>query len=583
MGDRLINEGLKTIFLLLWLGANVGYWIQVFWTYEYGPQYFYIRRIIGPGVSVAKACGACLNLNSMLILLPVCRNLISFLRGSCETNKLCRRSVRRQLDKNLTFHKTLAYMITLLNIVHCIAHFFNFRNLYDHFRDCENYFPADSPYKGVSCKLRDLEAMGGTWINPVRFENKALPFGFPLIEQGVIQIAGWSGVVLTLVFIIMFSSATEFIRRSYFETFWVTHHLFVIYFAMLLVHGVGGVIRSQNNLAEHNITYCSQQPELWTPSSQPCPYPNFVMGSAASWKWCVGPIAIYILERFVRFIRSCQKVQVIKVVKHPSKVIELQMKKSGFKMLSGQYVFLKCPALSHIQWHPFTLTSAPEDDFFSIHIRTVGDWTTGLAKVMGADNDTPIESNQLARVAVDGPFGTASLDVFKYQAAVCVGAGIGVTPFASILRSIWHQSMDPNLDLKLKKVYFFWICPDTNAFEWFSEMLDSLENHMIEQGKADFLKYNIYLTRGWNTKQAKNIYLQEEEEVDAITGLKQKTNYGRPKWDDIFKMIAEENPGTSVGVFFCGPKVLSQVLHKCSNKHSNIKGGARFFYNKENF
>ena len=41
------------------------------------------------------------------------------------------------------------------------------------------------------------------------------------------------------------------------------------------------------------------------------------------------------------------------------------------------------------------------------------------------------------RVAVDGPFGTASIDIFKYQAAVCVGAGIGVTPFASILKSIW--------------------------------------------------------------------------------------------------------------------------------------------------
>ena len=43
--------------------------------------------------------------------------------------------------------------------------------------------------------------------------------------------------------------------------------------------------------------------------------------------------------------------------------------------------------------------------------------------------------------------------------------------------------------------------------------------------------------------QAKNIYLQEEEEVDAITGLRQKTNYGRPKWDDIFNLIAEDNPG----------------------------------------
>lgn len=39
---------------------------------------------------------------------------------------------------------------------------------------------------------------------------------------------------------------------------------------------------------------------------------------------------------------------------------------------------------------------------------------------------------------------------------------------------------------------------------------------------------------------------------------------------------------TSVGVFFCGPGVLSMTLHKMCNKHSTV-GGTKFFYNKENF
>ena len=50
----------------------------------------------------------------------------------------------------------------------------------------------------------------------------------------------------------------------------------------------------------------------------------------------------------------------LQVVKHPSKVLELQMKKSGFESLPGQYIFLKCPQISHLQWHPFTLTSVSE-------------------------------------------------------------------------------------------------------------------------------------------------------------------------------------------------------------------------------
>jgi len=45
------------------------------------------------------------------------------------------------------------------------------------------------------------------------------------------------------------------------------------------------------------------------------------------------------------------------VVKHPSNVFELQMKKRGFTMGPGQYIFLHCPKLSYLEWHPFTLTS----------------------------------------------------------------------------------------------------------------------------------------------------------------------------------------------------------------------------------
>ena len=69
--------------------------------------------------------------------------------------------------------------------------------------------------------------------------------------------------------------------------------------------------------------------------------------------------------------------------------------------------------------------------------------------------------------------------------------------------------------------------------------------------------------------------------VLLYTGLQQKTHYGRPNWDLIFKQLAEDHPNTSTGVFFCGPQVLSDTLHKMCNKHSSA--GARFVYNKENF
>lgn len=55
-------------------------------------------------------------------------------------------------------------------------------------------------------------------------------------------------------------------------------------------------------------------------------------------------------------------------------------------------------------------------------------------------------------MAIDGPFGTASEDVFRYDVVMLVGAGIGVTPFASILKSVWYKHIQNNQDVFTKKV-----------------------------------------------------------------------------------------------------------------------------------
>lgn len=81
----------------------------------------------------------------------------------------------------------------------------------------------------------------------------------------------------------------------------------------------------------------------------------------------------------------------------------------------------------------------------------------------------------LPRVYIDGPFGSASEDVFKYEIAVLVGAGIGVTPFASILKSIWYRMNYPKQKTRLRKVYFFWVCRDFGSFEWFRSLLMAIE------------------------------------------------------------------------------------------------------------
>lgn len=96
------------------------------------------------------------------------------------------------------------------------------------------------------------------------------------------------------------------------------------------------------------------------------------------------------------------------------------------------------------------LCSAPEEDYISVHVRVAGDFTTALAKALGCDfdskkekevhasgglvvgtNTNPPLNRALPRLMVDGPFGSASEDFLNYETVLLVGAGIGVTPFAS--------------------------------------------------------------------------------------------------------------------------------------------------------
>ena len=56
-------------------------------------------------------------------------------------------------------------------------------------------------------------------------------------------------------------------------------------------------------------------------------------------------------------------------------VVEIQFNKPSFKYKAGQWLFLQVPSVSKYQWHPFTITSCPHDNYVSVHVRQVGDFT----------------------------------------------------------------------------------------------------------------------------------------------------------------------------------------------------------------
>ena len=122
MRGLLVNDIPKYLVIMIWLGINGLLFGVTYQEYENTKKYFYTRVMLGKTLAISRSAAACLNFNCLLILLPVCRNLLSLIRGWIEC---CPRKAKRVLDKNITFHKLCAYMIVFLTILHYVGHSFN--------------------------------------------------------------------------------------------------------------------------------------------------------------------------------------------------------------------------------------------------------------------------------------------------------------------------------------------------------------------------------------------------------------------------------------------------------------------------
>ncbi|CAF1583133.1 unnamed protein product [Adineta ricciae] len=561
----LVNDLASILFLFIWLIINISLFLAQFLSYHRSRSYFYLRALIYDGVSIARASALCLNFNCLLILLPVCRNLLSLIRYLLPrfvTQSRFRRFTIRLFDQHVEFHRCVGYAICFWSLIHVGAHVYN----YERFIDVNNEHDTLAAVLNL-LYLKSPESQ----VNPVGKVNpKTLGVG---IMFGTT--AGITGVILCLCLILMVSSSTVMIRRSFYEIFWFTHHIFIAFFICLILHGIQGLVKSQTNLQEHNPDICAPLYREWSTSPQCQIYPRFTGSKPASWMWLCGPLGLYLLERILRFIRSLQHVDIVDVVRHESNVIEVRFQKKAMTTPQpGQYVYIKCFVLAKFEWHPFTVTSAAEEDYVSVHIRTVGNWTKNLAKKLEKYPE------DLPRLSIDGPYGSPADDVFNYDGVVLVGAGIGVTPYASILRHIRSSKAADNI--RLRRIYFYWICNTTACYEWFAQLLQELEQELRD--RIGFLTYKIYLTQ-WSMREARAVIENNPDERDLWTGLQAKTKYGRPNFDVDFQSIADEDWKTKqrreIGVFVCGPKPLAKQLQKlciqmndksASNNESQVYG-----------
>ena len=62
--------------------------------------------------------------------------------------------------------------------------------------------------------------------------------------------------------------------------------------------------------------------------------------------------------------------------------------------MSGQWIRFSCTAIQPEEFHSFTLTAAPHEDFLSVHIKAHGPWTWKLRNYFQQVKDGTIEEDQ---------------------------------------------------------------------------------------------------------------------------------------------------------------------------------------------
>ncbi|XP_071942541.1 NADPH oxidase 5-like [Antedon mediterranea] len=584
------NNIKKVVFLAFILLLNVALFLYSMWQYRESNIY----------VMIARGGGMCLNFDATFILVLMLRKCLTYLRGTCINNIL-------PLDQNISFHKLIGISIAFFSLIHTVAHIGN----------------------AVEISKDD----NFTFYELLVTDPSLTDFG---LVPGSAYVTGW--LLLTIIIIIVICSMPFVRRGGYFQVFYWTHLLYVAFWTLLLIHG-----------------------------------PRFFYFFAL-------PGFIFIIEKITntKLFKQAQfgSTYVEDVKLFPSGVTQLVMTRPPrFHFKAGDYIFLQIPAIAQYEWHPFTISSPPEQTgTLSVHVRSAGNWTCRLysffeqrikeekeaarqahrknvchsnraleidepvfvemVNIDGDQSGTEVvvsdpsggkiithmgngkhkknesspkqnknnnKNNGLPkiRVFIDGPYGTPTRGIFQSDHAVLIGAGIGVTPFASILQSVMYRHklstrtcpscqhcwLDETLaaaNMRLKKVDFIWINRDQKSFEWFISLLTQLEMEQASKPFDRFLELQMYMTSALKKTDMKGIGLQmaldimhQKDNRDLITGLKTRTQPGRPDWKAVMSKIASENKG-KVRVFFCGSPALAKTLKKyCSMFH--------FEFHKENF
>uniref|UniRef100_A0A672S911 NAD(P)H oxidase (H2O2-forming) n=1 Tax=Sinocyclocheilus grahami TaxID=75366 RepID=A0A672S911_SINGR len=428
-------------------------------------------------------------------------------------------------DAAIDLHRHMAIAAVVLSVVHSLGHVVNV------------YIFCISDLSILAC------------LFPRVFSNNGSELPMKWTFWFFKTVPGLTGVLLLLIFAFMYVFASHYFRRISFRGFWITHHLYVLVYVLTVIHGSYALLQE----------------------------PRFHI-------YLIPPGLLFLLDKLISLNRKKVEIPVVKAELLPSDVTYLEFKRpQGFVYRSGQWVRIACLALGTDEYHPFTLTSAPHEETLSLHIRAVGPWTSKLREAY-----TPEKLQEFGgypKLYLDGPFGEGHQEWTDYEVSVLVGAGIGVTPFASILKDLVFKS-SVKFKFHCKKVYFIWVTRTQRQFEWVSEIIREVE----DMDAQELVSVHFYITQLAEKFDLRTTMLyvcerhfQKVWNRSLFTGLRSITHFGRPPFLAFLSSLQEVHPEVEkIGVFSCGPPGLTKNVEKACQQ-MNKRDQTHFVHHYENF
>jgi len=318
----------------------------------------------------------------------------------------------------------------------------------------------------------------------------------------------------------IFFSSLEIIRRKKYEVFYYLHYQFIAFLVFGALH-----------------------------SEKLRPFVIFAAGI-----WC--------FDKFMRIMWGMWPTKTLLLKQKPAGMVQVVFRKRFFAKVFrmhkvGQFMLINFPGLSPLEWHPFSISSGPDETTVEVHIKARGDFTTKL--VAAAQNKTRMW------IRTDGPYGNHRINYRRFPVLILGAGGVGITPIIGILKDCYRTGdIDPKAKphrFLVEKVFLVWAIQKMEQYWWFSDELNAFWEASQQPGMPT-LELFIYVTR-------------PQGQLDSYFFS------GRPKFEGLFDRVVKEHPQKVSTVFACGPR---QMISKMWDAVSKRKlSGHTFHFHHETF